>query len=211
MEPETPAPPSTLNQDPSMSFLPRTLASTSTLRAARSISSTSVPSIVNRLPEPHPNTEHPPRTNEGLRVCQVISVKPERLEEYEQVHREVWPGVLNALRRANVVGEQNTCFIQRTPCLCPLMYDNRLLDPSYGSPSRTCFFDDDTWTIGRNTPLDRSYEVHGETRGFRPGYEQGRGRSRDSEMVEGELSDLLRLVIKQRADGSRLYAALLNS
>lgn len=105
MEPQIPTPSSILDQDSNMSFLSRTLASTSTLRAARSVSSTSVPSIVNRLPEPHPNPEHPPRTNEGLRVCQVISVKPERLEEYEQVHREVWPGVLNALRRANVVGE----------------------------------------------------------------------------------------------------------
>ena len=71
----------------------------------RSISSTSAPSIVNQLPEPHPNAEHPPRTNEGVRVCQVIGLKPEKLEEYEKVHREVWPSVLSALRRANVVGK----------------------------------------------------------------------------------------------------------
>ncbi|KAG7539626.1 hypothetical protein FFLO_03425 [Filobasidium floriforme] len=69
----------------------------------RSISSTSAPNILNQLPEPHPNPNHPPHTNEGLRVCQVIGLKPERIEEYEKVHREVWPGVLNALRRANVV------------------------------------------------------------------------------------------------------------
>jgi hypothetical protein len=76
------------------------------IQAMRSISSTSAPNILNQLPEPHPKPEHPPRTNEGLRVCQVIGLKPERIEEYEKVHREVWPGVLNALRRANVVGER---------------------------------------------------------------------------------------------------------
>jgi L-rhamnose mutarotase len=32
------------------------------------------------------------------RVCFVLQVKPERLEEYKERHRTVWPDMLNALR-----------------------------------------------------------------------------------------------------------------
>ncbi|SRR6266496_900427 len=32
------------------------------------------------------------------RICFVLQVKPERLEEYKQRHRAVWPEMLNALR-----------------------------------------------------------------------------------------------------------------
>jgi L-rhamnose mutarotase len=32
------------------------------------------------------------------RICFVLQVKPERLQEYEQRHRSVWPDMLNALR-----------------------------------------------------------------------------------------------------------------
>jgi L-rhamnose mutarotase len=32
------------------------------------------------------------------RVCFVLQVRPERLEEYKTRHREVWPAMLNALR-----------------------------------------------------------------------------------------------------------------
>jgi L-rhamnose mutarotase len=32
------------------------------------------------------------------RVCFVLQVKPERLEEYKTRHREVWPDMLTALR-----------------------------------------------------------------------------------------------------------------
>lgn len=32
------------------------------------------------------------------RVCFLLNVKPERLEEYKQRHRAVWPDMLNALR-----------------------------------------------------------------------------------------------------------------
>lgn len=46
-----------------------------------------------------------PKTNEGIRVCQVIGLKPEALEEYKKVHEEVFEGVLKALRRAGVVGK----------------------------------------------------------------------------------------------------------
>lgn len=89
-----------------MSSISRTsLFASRSFQAMRSFSSTSNPSIVNQLPDPHPTMEHPPRTNEGIRICQVIGLKPENLQEYEKVHREVWPGVLNALRRANIVGE----------------------------------------------------------------------------------------------------------
>ena len=33
------------------------------------------------------------------RVCFVLHVRPERLEEYKQRHREVWPAMLAALSR----------------------------------------------------------------------------------------------------------------
>jgi hypothetical protein len=81
-----------------------------------------------------------PRTNEGIRICQVIEVKPDALDEYKkvclsprlrvecrrahvttestnnlvsfrdvgtsetQIHAQVWPSVLNALRRARIFG-----------------------------------------------------------------------------------------------------------
>jgi hypothetical protein len=67
-----------------------------------------------------------PRTNEGKRICQVIKVKPEALDEYKKVdilarfpspsvetksdrqcHAAVWPEVLEALRKSHVVGEFN--------------------------------------------------------------------------------------------------------
>lgn len=32
------------------------------------------------------------------RVCFVLQVKPERIEEYKERHRRVWPDMLNALR-----------------------------------------------------------------------------------------------------------------
>jgi L-rhamnose mutarotase len=32
------------------------------------------------------------------RICFVLQVKPERLEEYRERHRAVWPEMLNALR-----------------------------------------------------------------------------------------------------------------
>ncbi|CAK9783441.1 unnamed protein product [Cutaneotrichosporon oleaginosum] len=44
-----------------------------------------------------------PKTNEGRRICQVIKVKPEALDEYKRVHAAVWPEVLDALRKAHVV------------------------------------------------------------------------------------------------------------
>ncbi|BEJ13311.1 hypothetical protein CspHIS471_0304850 [Cutaneotrichosporon sp. HIS471] len=44
-----------------------------------------------------------PRTNEGKRICQVIKVKPESLNEYKRVHASVWPNVLDALQKAHLV------------------------------------------------------------------------------------------------------------
>jgi L-rhamnose mutarotase len=32
------------------------------------------------------------------RICFVLEVKPDRLEEYKRRHREVWPDMLSALR-----------------------------------------------------------------------------------------------------------------
>lgn len=37
-----------------------------------------------------------------MRVCFHLRVRVERLEEYRRIHREVWPEVLEALRRAGV-------------------------------------------------------------------------------------------------------------
>ncbi|GGK78277.1 L-rhamnose mutarotase [Planomonospora parontospora subsp. parontospora] len=34
------------------------------------------------------------------RVCFLLKVRPERLEEYRERHREVWPEMLDALRQA---------------------------------------------------------------------------------------------------------------
>jgi L-rhamnose mutarotase len=36
------------------------------------------------------------------RFGQVIRVHPERVDEYEALHADPWPGVLDAIRRANV-------------------------------------------------------------------------------------------------------------
>jgi len=36
------------------------------------------------------------------RLGQVIGVKPDRVEDYERLHAAVWPGVLEAIRRANI-------------------------------------------------------------------------------------------------------------
>ena len=36
------------------------------------------------------------------RIGQVIGVKPEHIEEYERLHANPWPGVLEAIRRANI-------------------------------------------------------------------------------------------------------------
>ncbi|KAH7914075.1 rhamnose mutarotase [Hygrophoropsis aurantiaca] len=36
------------------------------------------------------------------RICQIIKLKPEAIEEYKEVHRNVWPSVLGALRRHNI-------------------------------------------------------------------------------------------------------------
>ncbi len=36
------------------------------------------------------------------RQAQVIRVRPERIEEYEAIHRDVWPGVLATIERSNI-------------------------------------------------------------------------------------------------------------
>ena len=36
------------------------------------------------------------------RFGQVIGVRPDRIEEYERLHAETWPGVLAAIRAANI-------------------------------------------------------------------------------------------------------------
>ena len=36
------------------------------------------------------------------RYARVIGVKPESIREYERLHAEVWPGVLETIRRCNM-------------------------------------------------------------------------------------------------------------
>lgn len=36
------------------------------------------------------------------RMAHVVEIRPEWIEEYERIHVEVWPGVLAALRAANI-------------------------------------------------------------------------------------------------------------
>ncbi len=36
------------------------------------------------------------------RVAQVIRVRPERLEEYKRLHADVWPAVLDRIRRSHI-------------------------------------------------------------------------------------------------------------
>lgn len=40
--------------------------------------------------------------SEMTRIGQVIRIRPERIVEYERLHAEPWPGVLDTLRAANV-------------------------------------------------------------------------------------------------------------
>jgi L-rhamnose mutarotase len=37
-----------------------------------------------------------------IRIASVIGLPPENVEEYERLHADVWPGVLDRLRRSNV-------------------------------------------------------------------------------------------------------------
>ncbi|KAJ7585432.1 rhamnose mutarotase [Mycena floridula] len=37
------------------------------------------------------------------RICQIIKLKPEAVEEYKTIHAAVWPEVLAALERAHIV------------------------------------------------------------------------------------------------------------
>ena len=54
------------------------------------------------------------RGNTVKRVCFVLYVKPERLEEYKERHRTVWPEMLAALRET---GWQNySLFLRQTVC-----------------------------------------------------------------------------------------------
>ncbi|KAG2360444.1 rhamnose mutarotase [Suillus spraguei] len=47
------------------------------------------------------------------RICQIIKLKPECAEEYKEVHKNVWPGVLNALGRHHIVDYSINHYPQR--------------------------------------------------------------------------------------------------
>ena len=36
------------------------------------------------------------------RYGMVIKIKPEKLEEYKKLHADIWPGVLNIIRKCNI-------------------------------------------------------------------------------------------------------------
>lgn len=40
---------------------------------------------------------------EPKRICQIIKLKPEALEEYKEIHSRVWPSVLDALRKHHII------------------------------------------------------------------------------------------------------------
>ncbi|KAK9454607.1 rhamnose mutarotase [Dipodascopsis uninucleata] len=39
----------------------------------------------------------------GKRICQIIKVKSEALQEYKDIHKNVWPEVLESLKDQNIV------------------------------------------------------------------------------------------------------------
>lgn len=50
----------------------------------------------------------------GKRICQIIKVKPEALEEYKRLHANAWPSVLEKMRKYHIedysihlIAEQN--------------------------------------------------------------------------------------------------------
>jgi L-rhamnose mutarotase len=50
-------------------------------------------------PESFRNPARPPFDAAMKRVCFVLQVKPDRIEEYKRRHRDVWPEMLAALRQ----------------------------------------------------------------------------------------------------------------
>jgi hypothetical protein len=125
----------------------------------------SLPAFHNVLPlsEGHP-TPDLPKTNEGIRVCQVIQLRPEALAEYKKCHQAVFPGVLKALRRSGVVGTS----LQHFNCASSTKTDcnkSRLLDTSFRA-STSSLGDSERSTYRTNTSDNaspgRSYAVHKE-------------------------------------------------
>lgn len=45
-----------------------------------------------------------PQTNQGVRISQLIALDRTRLDDYQACHRDVFPGVLAALRKAQIFG-----------------------------------------------------------------------------------------------------------
>lgn len=38
----------------------------------------------------------------GKRICQIVKIKPEYLEEYKKIHKEVWPPVLFNIKKYHI-------------------------------------------------------------------------------------------------------------
>ncbi|KAL1409529.1 hypothetical protein Q8F55_003513 [Vanrija albida] len=69
-----------------------------------------------------------PRTNEGQRICQVVKLKPEHAEEYIRLHADVWPAVLESLRKANFVDYSVHYFAELGLLIAHLRYLGTNLD-----------------------------------------------------------------------------------
>ena len=48
-----------------------------------------------------PETTSPQRPENVTRIGMAVGIKPEKIEEYTQLHAECWPGVLDALKECN--------------------------------------------------------------------------------------------------------------
>jgi L-rhamnose mutarotase len=57
-----------------------------------------------------PETIHPSAMR---RFGSVIGLRPEKLEEYQRLHAAVWPGVLQAIHRANI--RNYSIFLRQLP------------------------------------------------------------------------------------------------
>ncbi|KAF8327867.1 rhamnose mutarotase [Cantharellus anzutake] len=55
-------------------------------------------------------------TDSGRRICQVIELKANSLEEYKKIHAHVWPSVLATLQRAHIV-DYSIHFLPTPPYL----------------------------------------------------------------------------------------------
>jgi len=56
-------------------------------------------SIITTMSAP---SENPKLLHPGKRICQIIKIKPEKLEEYKELHANVWPNVLAKMTKYHI-------------------------------------------------------------------------------------------------------------